>query len=446
MRYPSKKVLALLLAGSLIAAACGGDTETPAASAPTTAAPDAPEEAMEEEAMEEEMEEAMEEEAMEEEMEEAMEEVMASTDDGASTLRAGLTSLLQEHLYLAGITIETAIDAGGDLEDPTVVAAAATLDENSVALAGAIGSVAGDENGEAFLGLWREHIGFFVEYTLGRATGDDARADEAVVALDGYKLAAGAFFEEITGGAVTAAELGEVLAPHAVTTFAAIDALAAGETDAFTKLRAAGQIMPDIAAALSGAIVAALPDQFPGDVNSAPAATRAGLTHLLQEHVYLAGIALEQAVEAGGDLENPSVVAAVATLDENSVALSEVIASVAGDENGEAFLGLWREHIGFFVEYTLGRATGDDGRADEAALALDGYKQAAGAFFEEITGGELTSEAFVASLDGHTATVNSFIDALVAGDPTAFTKLRAAAQHMNGSANAIATAVIAATS
>ncbi|MEZ5249172.1 MAG: hypothetical protein R2713_08160 [Ilumatobacteraceae bacterium] len=28
-----------------------------------------------------------------------------------------------------------------------------------------IGSVAGAENQEAFLGLWREHIGFFVDYT-----------------------------------------------------------------------------------------------------------------------------------------------------------------------------------------------------------------------------------------------------------------------------------------
>jgi len=266
-----------------------------------------------------------------------------------------------------------------------------------------------------------------------------------VTALDGYKLAAGAFFEEITGGALIADQVEQVLAPHAVTTFAALDALAAGNAEAFGLVREAAQIMPDIAAALSGGIVAALPDQFPGDVNSAPAETRAVLTHLLQEHVYLAGIALEQAVEAGGDLDAPAVVAAVATLDENSVALSNVIA-VAGEENGEAFLGLWREHIGFFVEYTLGRATSDDARADDAALALDGYKLAAGVFFEEITGGELPADDFIASLDGHTATVLGYIDAMVAGEPTAYSDLRAAAQHMSSSASAIAAAVIAATS
>ena len=52
------------------------------------------------------------------------------------------------------------------------------------------------------------------------------------------------------------------------------------------------------------------------------------LTDLLQEHVYLAGIAIEQAVEAGGDMEAPAVKAAVATLDGNTVELAEVVGSV----------------------------------------------------------------------------------------------------------------------
>lgn len=439
----SKKLVALLVAGSMIVAACGSDTDTQSADEGSTTTTVAVDNTMEDTDNSLPMTDETEDAGMEDG---EMAEQIASTDDGASTLRAGLTSLLQEHLYLAAITLETAVDAGGDLEDPAVAAAAATLDENSVALADAVGSVAGKEKGDAFLGLWREHIGFFVDYTLGRATGDDARADQAVIDLDGYKQASAAFFEEITGGTVTAEQVEQALAPHAQTTFAAIDALVAGDAETFTLVRQAGQVMPDIALALSGAIVAALPDQFPGDVNSAPAETRAVLTHLLQEHVYLAGIALEQAVEAGGDLDNPAVVAAVETLDENSVALSEVVGSVAGPDNGEAFLGLWRQHIGFFVEYTLGRATGDDARADQAVIDLDGYKQAAGAFFEEITAGELPADAFVANLDGHTSTVIATIDSLVAGDPMVFSNLRMAAQHMSGSANAIATAVIAATS
>ena len=234
MRKPTQKLLSFGLAGTMLLAACGGDDDDAATSddpveQTTTTADSGDTDGA----------------------------VTASTEDGASTLRAGLTSLLQEHVYLAGIAIETALDAGGDLEQPAVQAAVAALDENSVALSEAVGSVAGDENGEAFLGLWREHIGFFVDYTLGKATGDDAAVEQALTDLDGYQEAAGAFFEEITGGELKADDLIASLDEHVSTLTVAIDDLVAGDAKAFTDLRKAGQHMPMAAAALSGAIVAA---------------------------------------------------------------------------------------------------------------------------------------------------------------------------------------------
>src|SRR3546814_13147616 len=47
----------------------------------------------------------------------------AGVETGAAELRAGLTSLLQEHVYLAGAAISTAVQAGGDMEAPAVVSA-----------------------------------------------------------------------------------------------------------------------------------------------------------------------------------------------------------------------------------------------------------------------------------------------------------------------------------
>ncbi|HAS12619.1 MAG TPA: copper amine oxidase, partial [Acidimicrobiaceae bacterium] len=321
-----------------------------------------------------------------------------------------------------------------------------TLDANSVALSEAIGSVAGDENAEAFLGLWREHIGFFVDYTLGQATGDQAAVDQALTDLEGYQQAAGSFFEEITAGELPADALVESLDVHIETLTAAIDALVAGDAQAFDLLQAAADHMPMAATAIAGAVVAAVPDMFDGEVDSAPAETRAVLTDLLQEHVYLAGIAIEQAVEAGGDMEAPAVQAAVATLDANSVELAEVVGSVSTPEDQEAFLGLWREHIGFFVDYTLGKATGDDAAAEQALTDLDGYQQAAGDFFERITAGELPADALVASLDEHVATLTTAIDSLVAGETSVFDDLRAAGQHMPMAAAALSAAIVAATS
>jgi ABC-type glycerol-3-phosphate transport system substrate-binding protein len=91
-------------------------------------------------------------------------------------------------------------------------------------------------------------------------------------------------------------------------------------------------------------------------------------------------------------------------------------------------------------------AQSGDAAVEEALTELDGYQQAAGDFFEEITGGELPSDALVESLDVHVATLTTAIDALVAGDASAFTELRQAGQHMPMAALALSSAIVAATS
>src|SRR4051794_17215271 len=58
----------------------------------------------------------------------------------ASELRAGLTYLLTEHVYLAGIATGTAVKEKGDLTKADVKAAVKALDDNSVALSKAVGS------------------------------------------------------------------------------------------------------------------------------------------------------------------------------------------------------------------------------------------------------------------------------------------------------------------
>jgi hypothetical protein len=179
-----------------------------------------------------------------------------------------------------------------------------------------------------------------------------------------------------------------------------------------------------------------------GDPTATPAAElRSGLTALLQEHVYLAGIAINQAVADGGDLEAPATADAVATLDANSVALSEAIASVYGDEGGEQFLALWRAHIGFFVEYTLGGATGDADAQAAARQQLDDYRADFGAFVDSATGGNLPADAVAAELQVHVDTLITAIDAILAGDPQVYGLLADAASHMPGTAAALASAI-----
>jgi hypothetical protein len=175
-----------------------------------------------------------------------------TTETAAATTRAVLTAQLQEHVYLAGIATGTALSAG-----PTSAAykaAAATLDKNSVQLSETVGSVYGDAGGKQFLDLWRKHIGFFVEYTLGAAKNDTAMKNAAVKKLDGYRADFGAFLESATEGGLPKAAVAEELVPHIQTLAAAVDAQAAKSPTAYDKLKTAADHMPMTAAILAGAI------------------------------------------------------------------------------------------------------------------------------------------------------------------------------------------------
>ena len=193
-----------------------------------------------------------------------MEVALPSSDTPASDLRAGLTALLQEHVYLAGIAINQAVADGGDLEAPATAAAVAALDANSVDLAGAVGSVYGEAGGDQFLALWRDHIGFFVEYTLAGAGGDTEGQEAARDALNGYRSEFGAFLEAATDGGLPAEAVAEELIPHVDSVFAAIDSVLAGSPDVFADLRTAAGHMPHTAQVLAGAIIAQFPDTFAG--------------------------------------------------------------------------------------------------------------------------------------------------------------------------------------
>jgi hypothetical protein len=331
-------------------------------------------------------------------------------DSDAATLRSGLTALLQEHVYLTGIGVATAYTAGADSAEFT--AAKAALDGNTADLADAITSIAGEENGATFQQVWDAHVGYFVDYAVAVKSGDTAAAEAAQAELTGYTQDAGAFFEQISDGNLPAAAVTEALAMHVSTMSAAIDALAAGEPTASDTLKAAAEHVGMDAATIATGLAAGA--GLSGDATDDASTLRANLTAMLQEHVYLAAFAVFNAYTAEGGVESPAFTAAAATLDANSVQLSEAVTSLAGEENGAAFLDLWREHIGFFVDYAVADATMDEDAREQALTDLDGYRPQAGAFFEEISNGELPADDVAAGLGMHVSTLAGAIDSLAA--------------------------------
>lgn len=413
-RRPTARLAAALIALALGAAACGDDSgaggSTGATAVPvpesttTTAAPEAS---------------------------------PAGAQDPSAALRADLTSLLQEHVYLVGLALEQALDDGGDIEAGGTVRALEAVDENSVDLSNTIGAVYGLEAGEQFLELWQTHIGYFVDYTTAQAEGDAAGAAEAQEDLDAYRDDIAGFLASVNDS-LSAEDVAEALEPHVETLLVAADSLAAGRATAWLELRTAAQVMPDIALTLTGAI--AEQELLEGDVESPGSDLRAALTNLLQEHVYLAGAAIAQTVEDGGDVDAPGAAAAIGALDENSVALADAIGAVYGADAGEQFLELWRTHIGFFVDYALATAAGDAEGAEEAMAELQEYREDFGAFLEAASE-LLTQEAVAAELQPHVDTFLAAIDAIVEDSPERFTRLREAAQVMPLTALTLATAI-----
>lgn len=327
----------------------------------------------------------------------------------AAELRAGLTGLLTEHVYLAGVAVATAYATAPNSAE--FQAAAASLDVNSVALADAVGSVVPDRRDE-FLDAWRAHIGDFVAYAVAAAGGDDAAKEQEIADLTVYSQAQGAFFEEITGGALPAVAVTESLNEHITTLSAAIDAFAAGDAGAFDALKAAGDHMAMSAEALAGGVATAT--EMDGDPADDASALRAGLTSMLTSHVYLAGVSVFTAYTAGAD--SAEFEAAAAALDENSMDLAAAVGSVAPDQQ-DAFLELWRAHVTDFVDYAVAAAGGDEAGKQEQLDDLNAYRGSAGEFFEEITAGALPADAVADALGTHVETlagaIDSFAGALV---------------------------------
>ena len=331
-----------------------------------------------------------------------------ATDTGASELRSTLTAGLQEHVYLAGIAISTGVGSGLDSDE--FKASAATLDNNSKALSEAIGSVYGDDAGKQFLAIWRDHIGMFVDYAGGN---EMAKKD-----LDGYRAEFGAFLAGANPN-LTEEAVADELKPHVASVIAVIDSAKAKDGKTYDLLREAASHMPQTANVLAGAIVKQMPEKFAGSTEAGASELRATLTAGLQEHVYLAGLALQDEK-------------AVPTLDKNSVALSEAIGSVYGADAGKQFLAIWRDHIGMFVDYAKGDKS--------AEKRLDGYRAEFGAFLAGANP-NLTEEAVADELKPHVASVIAVIDSVKAKDGKTFDLLQEAASHMPQTANVLAGAI-----
>jgi hypothetical protein len=358
----------------------------------------------------------------------------ATANTKAAELRTALNGLLSEHVALASSATGAAL--GG--RQAQFEAAAAALDANSVDLSKAIGSVYGTPAEQAFLPLWRRHIGFFVEYTQGVAAKDKARQDKAVADLTQYTQDFGAFLSSANPN-LPKDTVAMLVKEHVLGLKDVVDAQAAGDpVKQFESLRRAYAHMAMIGDPLAGAIVRQFPDHFPGKADGAAATLRSNLNLSLREHTYLAARATGAAL--GG--REAEFKAAVDALDANSVDIARAIGTAYGTEAEKAFLPLWRKHIGFFVDYTQGVAMKDQAKADMAVANLTGYTQDFGAFLNAANA-NLPKDSLAMLVKDHVLGLKTVVDAQAAGNqPKVYGELRAAMAHMQMIADPLAEATV----
>ena len=186
-----------------------------------------------------------------------------------SDLRALLSSQLGEHVVLAASATNAALHG----RDAEFKAAADALDTNSVDLSQSIGSVYGTDAAQAFLPLWRKHIGFFVDYTQGVAAKDQAKQDQAISDLTQYAQDFGAFLNSANPN-LPKETVANLLKPHVATLVSVINAQATDDyAKAYPALRDSYAHMSMIADPLANAIVQQFPDKFGSTAAGAAATT-----------------------------------------------------------------------------------------------------------------------------------------------------------------------------
>ena len=211
----------------------------------------------------------------------------------SSDLRTDLNSFaFREHVFLAAVATGAAL-AGRDGE---FKGAAGALDANSIDISKAIGAVYGADAEKAFLPLWRKHIGFFVDYTIGVATKDKAKQDKAVADLVGYSQDFGAFLSSANPNLPKSA-VADLVKGHMLTLKDVVDAQAAGDwPKAYAATRSAYHHMQMIGDPLAAAIAKQFPDRFPGAVGCSAATLRTTLNMALREHAIVAAMATGSAL------------------------------------------------------------------------------------------------------------------------------------------------------
>lgn len=353
----------------------------------------------------------------------------------AEELRVVMNLLLQEHTYLVGgLTMAT---ARGDTA--AAQALQPEVDQNSEQLSQLLGSIYGANVEQAFREVWRNHVGYFVNYAQAAVLNDPNQLRQATQSLDQYARNIG----QILGAAnssITAESVAGLFQSQAQQIARTIDQTVSNDpAQAFASLQTTARASYDISNPLSAAIVSQFPSRFPGDVGSDAANFRSNLNRLIQEHTLLAGYATTAAALG----QTVTLQAVTPRIAQNSTQLTQLIGAVYGTSVEQRFGQLWNEHINGFVNYAQAARAKDQTQRQQALQGLERYRQEIGELLNQAN--PALTQAVVAQLfQPHVQHITAAIDAASQNNQAlAWSELDIAAHHGREIALPVAEAIIA---
>ena len=158
-----------------------------------------------------------------------------------------------------------------------------------------------------------------------------------------------------------------------------------------------------------------------------PRELRARFEQLLGQHTVIAVRLMRSVVAAAPDLRQ----AAVASLQENTHALHQIVASAYGSAQADRFNQLWEDHIADLFSYANGVASHNESAKQTARAGLIAYCDAYGRWFAEASNGRVRASDAADGVRMHVEELIKQLDAYAARDyEQAYRIEREAYEHM----------------
>jgi hypothetical protein len=316
-----------------------------------------------------------------------------------------LEALLGQHAILAADLMRGRIRGDEDVAQ----SANAAVGQNTDALAGLVGELAGDQQAARFRDLWANHVTALFNYARGLATEDAAVREQARTTLVGLDGDLAAFFATATKGRLGQDAARAAVATHVDQLTRQADAYAAKDyTAANVAYREGYRRTFTLGNTLATAL---LPPDQAAQLGAPSWQLRSELTRLLGEHVGLALSTLR-----AGAARNPDFPAALTALNGNTTDVTAAVDSLFGEPAASQFMTLWADHLDLLGTYAADVGAMKPNRREAVQGELRQWQQQFATFIATATGGRMQAPDLAKALFGLDDLLLRQVDAFAAKD------------------------------